>query len=74
MTFNRPESANALNHGFMEEIEHVSKSFLYDEETRVVVFAAAGKHYCAGWDFKEPPPKERPSLLLKRRETGLGRK
>ena len=55
VTFNRPNSANALNTRLMEEIDHVAKSFLEEEETRVV-FAGAGKHFSAGWDLKQPPP------------------
>ena len=37
----------------MEEIEAVSRSFLDDEETRVVIFMGAGKHFCAGADLKQ---------------------
>ena len=38
VTLNRPEVMNALNGTIMEEIEAVSRSFLDDEQTRVVIF------------------------------------
>ena len=53
LLLNRPESLNALNKGIMEEIEEASRSFLDDEETRVVVFRGSGKHFSAGADLKE---------------------
>jgi len=56
----------------MSEIEQVSKSFLDDEETRVVIFAGRGKHFSAGADLKEPPASEPPSMIKRRRQSGLG--
>ena len=50
---NRPDKLNALNTGIMEEVEAVSRSFLDDEQTRVVIFRGAGKHFCAGADLKQ---------------------
>jgi enoyl-CoA hydratase/carnithine racemase len=69
---NRPENLNALNTGIMEEIEQVSRSFREDEATRVVVFAGVGRHFSAGADLKQPRKGERSSLLMQRRQAGLG--
>ncbi len=68
---NRPEKLNALNTGLMEEIESVSRSFLDDEETRVVVFMGEGKHFCAGADLKQKVGGD-DSMVVRRRKSGLG--
>lgn len=68
---NRPENLNALNTGIMEEIELVSKRFLDDEQTRVVVFMGAGKHFCAGADLKQKVGGD-DSMVMRRRKSGLG--
>jgi len=36
--FSRPETANALSYGHLNEIEHCALSFREDAETRVVYF------------------------------------
>ena len=72
VTLNRTERMNALNAAIMEEIEHVSKSFLHDYDTRVVVFAGAGKHFSSGADLKEGVSGEPRTLLQRRRLAGLG--
>lgn len=70
---NRPDRLNALHRGIMEEIEQASKSFLYDEKTRVVIFAGVGKHFSAGADLKATQAgNSRPNMLLQRRHAGLG--
>lgn len=69
---NRPEALNALNTGLMSEIEQASRSFLDDEETRVVVFMGKGKHFSAGADLKQPRQAGETSLLMRRRQAGLG--
>ncbi|MFP6805752.1 MAG: enoyl-CoA hydratase/isomerase family protein [Pseudomonadales bacterium] len=70
ITLNRPESLNALHSGIMEELESISRSFLKDEETRVVIFRGAGKHFSAGADLKAGSPKQ--SMLMGRRNAALG--
>ena len=70
LTLNRPDVFNALNTGLMSEIEQASRSFLDDEETRVVVFRGAGKHFSAGADLKQKLPRS--NLVMARRTTGLG--
>lgn len=72
VTLNRPDSLNALNTGLMTEIEQVSRSFLDDESTRVVVFQGAGKHFSAGADLKQPRAEAETSMLMRRRQAGLG--
>ena len=68
---NRPEACNALNRGLMQELEAVSRSFLEDERTRVVIFRGAGRHFSAGADLKERR-SGRPGMEMQRREAGLG--
>ncbi|MFT6644737.1 MAG: enoyl-CoA hydratase [Patiriisocius sp.] len=68
---NRPDQLNALNTDLMQEIERVSRSFLNDEDTRVVIFSGAGKHFSAGADLKQKATTDE-SLLLRRRKSGLG--
>ena len=72
VTLNRPEAMNALSTGLMQEIEAVSRGFLEDEETRAVIFAGAGKHFSAGADLKQPRSAATASLVIRRREAGLG--
>jgi enoyl-CoA hydratase/carnithine racemase len=71
---NRPDRLNALSREVMMEIEDAARSFLGDEETRVVIFAGRGKHFCAGADLQERgnEPSKAPSLLMARRHSGLG--
>lgn len=68
---NRPDQLNALNTQLMEEIEAVSKSFLYDEETRVVIFSGMGRHFSAGADLKQKVDTA-DSMIVRRRKSGLG--
>ena len=68
---NRPEQLNALNTQLMEEIEAVSKSFIDDEQTRVVIFSGAGKHFSAGADLKQQASSTA-SMIVRRRKAGLG--
>lgn len=72
VTLNRPQVMNALHSGIMEEIEEVCRSFLKDEDTRVVIFAGAGKHFSAGADLKVRFAENTQSMLMQRRQTGLG--
>ena len=71
---NRPDRLNALSPEVMSEIEAAARAFLGDEETRVVIFAGRGKHFCAGADLKGRGEQrdDAPSLLMQRRLSGLG--
>lgn len=73
LTFNRPEVANALNVRHLEEIEHAALSFRDDAETRVVVFAGAGRHFTSGADLTERQP-EHPLLSVRRRRRRIGQR
>lgn len=72
VTLNRPDALNALSTGLMQEIEQVSRGFLDDEATRVVVFRGAGKHFSAGADLKQRVSDGGSTLLVRRRQAGLG--
>lgn len=48
---NRPERLNALNRDLMEEMTAAADSFRDDTETRVVIIAGRGRHFCAGADL-----------------------
>ena len=73
VTFNRPEKANALNAGHIEEIEHAALSFRDDAETRAVVFTGAGRHFTSGADLTEPEPAP-PTLVMHRRRRRIGQR
>ena len=70
VTLNRPEVMNALNSEIMEEVEQVSRGFLGDEETRVVIFKGEGKHFSAGADLKELTTEQ--NMVMRRRSAALG--
>ena len=71
VTFNRPEKANALNARHIEEIEHAAPVFREDEDTRVVIFTGAGKHFNSGADLTGGDP-EHPRLAIRRRRRRIG--
>ncbi len=72
LTLNRPESLNALNDVLLRELEAAAHSFAEDEQSRVVVFKGAGKHFSAGADLKQEIPEQLPSLVMQRRILTLG--
>lgn len=49
LTLNRPENYNALNREFIDELTSCVQSL--SNQTRVLVLAAAGKHFSAGADI-----------------------
>jgi enoyl-CoA hydratase len=58
---NRPDVANAQNTALIDGIDHYLDVADADDEVRVVILAAAGKHFSAGHDLKalvggEPDP------------------
>ncbi len=53
ITLNRPEAANAQNSQMIEDISSAFDSAEADDEVRVVILAAAGKHFSSGHDLKE---------------------
>ena len=53
ITLNRPEAANAQNTQMIEDIDAAFDSAEADDEVRVVILAAEGKHFSSGHDLKE---------------------
>lgn len=52
ITLNRPEAANALRPEDRDAVIHALRTADADPDVRVVVLAAAGRHFCAGADVK----------------------
>lgn len=78
---NRPARLNALHSPLMRELTHAANAFHDDTETRVVVVAGRGRHFCAGADLKatphegpaDPAPADRaPTLLRRARDARAG--
>jgi enoyl-CoA hydratase len=53
ITLARPKAANALNAALIDELDGAFDLAEADDDVRVVVLAAEGKHFCAGHDLKE---------------------
>lgn len=56
ITFNRPDTLNALSSGFVKEIEETVKSAEADDEVYVLVLTGAGRGFIAGADVAEMYP------------------
>lgn len=56
ITFNRPETLNALSSDFVKEIEEVVKAAEADEEVYVLVLTGTGRSFIAGADVSEMYP------------------
>ncbi len=53
ITLNRPEKFNAIRPPLPEELEQAVAEANADAEVRVIVLKAAGKAFCAGFDFSQ---------------------
>jgi enoyl-CoA hydratase len=53
ITLHRPEAANAQNSRMIEELDQAFDRADADDDVRVVLLAAEGKHFSAGHDLKE---------------------
>jgi len=53
ITLSRPEAANAQNTQMIEDLDACFDEVEADDDVRVVVLAAEGKHFSAGHDLKE---------------------
>jgi enoyl-CoA hydratase/carnithine racemase len=53
ITLNRPQAANAQNAQMIEELDAAFDAADANDDVRVVVLAAEGKHFSAGHDLKE---------------------
>jgi enoyl-CoA hydratase/carnithine racemase len=60
ITLNRPEAANAQTMALLDELDAAWTRAARDEEVRVVVLRANGRHFSAGHDLKDrwPAPDE----------------
>ncbi len=73
VTLNRPDQANAQSMQMIEEIDAAFDLAATDDETRVVVLAANGKHFSSGHDLKELVGPEASDELRRRRATAEGK-
>jgi enoyl-CoA hydratase len=53
LTLNRPEKSNALNRQFLSDLGDAFLRASQDDEIRVVIINAEGKHFCVGADIDE---------------------
>jgi enoyl-CoA hydratase len=53
LTMNRPDKLNSLNHDLMVAIQDAFKDAAEDDSVSVVILAAAGRAFCAGYDLEE---------------------
>jgi enoyl-CoA hydratase len=53
ITLARPDAANAQSSQLIDELDHAFDTAGADDDVRVVVLAADGKHFSAGHDLKE---------------------
>jgi enoyl-CoA hydratase/carnithine racemase len=51
ITLNRPQAANAVTLEMLDDLDEAWKRADDDEEVRVIVLQAEGKHFCAGHDI-----------------------
>jgi enoyl-CoA hydratase/carnithine racemase len=73
VTLNRPEKRNAVTTEMIKDLERISRSFADDENSRVVVFRAAGRDFSVGFDLALHRQVETsPTLLMRRRSMELG--
>ena len=54
VTLNRPETGNALNAALVEDLLGYFEGLREQEQTRVVVLRARGRHFCSGLDLTDP--------------------
>ncbi|MFK8077252.1 MAG: enoyl-CoA hydratase-related protein [Granulosicoccus sp.] len=66
LTLNRPDTYNALNRVFIDELTDSVNEL--DKNTRVLVLAATGKHFCAGADIHWMKASEKLSDLQNRKD------
>jgi len=54
LTFNRPNSLNAINFKMRDDFRHFLKARFDDLDTRVIVITGAGRGFSAGLDIRDP--------------------
>jgi enoyl-CoA hydratase len=73
ITMNRPEAANAQNSALIDGLDEAFDRADADDEVRVVILAAAGKHFSAGHDLKELVTDGQGDAWRQMRETPEGK-
>ncbi|MGP8059965.1 MAG: enoyl-CoA hydratase [Acidimicrobiales bacterium] len=73
VTMNRPEAANAQSSLLIDELDAAFDLAEADDEVRVVILAAAGKHFSAGHDLKAIVGQSEADEWVKMRETPEGK-
>jgi enoyl-CoA hydratase len=73
VTMNRPEVANAQNSTLIDEIDAAFDRADADDDVRVVILAAAGKHFSSGHDLKALVAGGEGDPWVARRETPEGK-
>src|SRR6267143_5036693 len=71
VSFNRPESLNAINADLHTELSHIFADIAQDQETEVVVLTGKGRAFCAGGDikwFQEMTPSQLDALFVEARK------
>lgn len=63
VAINRPDAANSLNDGLIEELLTLFGALLWRDDVRVVTLTGKGRHFCAGLDIKERKGKLDPAPL-----------
>jgi enoyl-CoA hydratase/carnithine racemase len=66
LTFNRPESLNAITMEMIEDIHDVLNRMEREPETRVLILTGAGRGFCSGTDLKAGRSKEKQNGSTKR--------
>lgn len=73
ITLNRPDQANAQSMRLIDELDRALDLADADESVRVVILAAAGKHFSSGHDLKELVGPSADPELQRRRATAEGK-
>jgi enoyl-CoA hydratase len=73
ITLNRPDVANAQNSRMIDELDTAFDQADADDAVRVVILAAAGKHFSSGHDLKAVVAGDAADSWVARRETPEGK-
>lgn len=71
VSFNRPESLNAINAALHTELSRIFADIAQDQETEVVLLTGKGRAFCAGGDikwFQEMTPGQLDDLFIEARK------
>ena len=71
VSFNRPESLNAINADLHTELSRVFADIAQDQDTEVVVLTGKGRAFCAGGDikwFQDMTPQQLDALFVEARK------